>query len=719
MKLTFHGASGTRSHFALAFIATLCAGVSFAQDDSGQSSSCGLCPPASGWELDVSAGALAVFGDDLYRFGDYTGLDQDGLYASGNIFARYWGDDAEFFRLEGYRLGLDSQAIFAEGGKQGTYQWRASYQSIPRRLFDTTSSPYRASGNQELNLLSGWVRGTTTQSMTQLDSSLQQVKIGRDWDIYNLGAGFETSSRWDFDVNYRHQERDGNAISSGSFFFNAAMFAAPVDDTTDELELTAIYKADTWQVSAAYWGVLFDNNVSSLTWDNPYVAQTPGADSGQLARAPDNDSHQFKLAGSVALPARTMLTGHVSFGRMNQDDEFLPYTTNLQVMTGALPSSSADARVDTTNLKLRVTSSPTRKFTIEGEIRFLERDNRTPQQTFNYVVTDLLNSTDSATNIAYDYERNNYRLRGEYRFTSRTRLHLGYEHENFDRTGQERTETKTNGVWAKLRTRPTSQFNMDVKLYAEDRDGSTYNPNTNVPDPQNPLMRKYNMADRERVGVKANISAYPSDRLSLGLNAEYNDDEYEDSEIGLLDSEYSRLGLDGSYLFRGDASLYGSVYWEDIESTQANSQTFSTPDWTGTTEDRFFTGDLGIRFPEISDRWSADAQYTYTHSEGETTNNTNALVSSFPTLESTAHRFRLGINFRYSESLNLQIVYLYESFDSDDWALEDVEPATVSNLLALGADPWDYDAHVVFVGVHYTFDTRGQNGQRISNRVPY
>jgi MtrB/PioB family decaheme-associated outer membrane protein len=702
-------------------VAVLFAGVVTGQDVHEPIPGCSLCSPASGWEFDVTAGPVVVFGDDLFNFGDYTGLDQEGLYLSGGLFARYWGEDAQFFNFEGYRLGLDSRAIFVEGGKQGLYTARASYQGIPRRIFDTTATPYRQVDRQKLDLPNGWVRAPTTQGMTALGNSLQQVKIERDWKIYELGAGFTPTSRWDFDVNYRHQAREGNEISSGSFFFSATEFAAPVDDTTDELELSALYSGDTWQISASYWGVLFDNAVSSLTWDNPYTAQTPGTDSGQLARAPDNESHQLKLAGSAFLPGRTTLTGQISVGQMTQDDAFLPYTTNTQIATNALPSTSANAKVDTTNLALRVTSSPTRKFTVEGEYRANERDNRTPEQVFDYVVTDIFNAPNSATNVAYDYERSDFRLRGEYRITRRIRVHAGYDFEDHERAFQERQSTETQRFWGQIRARPIRQFDLDFKIYNEKRDGSAYTPITNVPEPQNPLMRKYNMADRERRGIKANITGYATDRINLGLSGEYNEDEYADSVIGLVDNDFDhlRLGLDGSYLFRQDITLYGALFQENIEASQANSQTFSLPDWKGTTEDSFLTGNLGLQFPNLVGRWGANAQYLFTQSEGETINNTNGLVSRFPTLESRMQQLRFGFDFRYSESLSLQLNYQYERFRSDDWALEGVGPATVPNLLALGANPVMYDAHVFFIGVRYVFDTRGQSGPRIDNRQPY
>jgi len=684
-----------------------------AQADDESAPACERCPAGSGWELDLSGGFAGVSGDDLFHFGDYTGLDDSGLYFAGDLFARYLDEDARFFRIEGYRLGLDSQAIFAEGGTQGHYEYRVSYQGIPRRFYDNTATPFRQSGDEALNLLSGWVRAPTTQGMTALGTSLAPVSIARDWAILQLGMAYEISSQWAFDVNYRQQKRDGQSLSSGAYFFDAAMFAAPVVDTTDEVEAVVEYSAETWHVSASYWGAFFDNGVSSLTFDNPYAAVSPGADSGQLARAPDNDSHQLRIAGSMILPARTTLVGHASIGRMEQGESFLPYTINSQIVAGLLPSPSADAEVETTSVGLRLTSSPMRKLTVEGDFRYNERDNRTPERVFNYVVTDLFNAADSATNIAYDYERSEFRLRGEYRVLSRTKLQAGYDYEEFELSGQERGTTDTDRLWLQLRTRAIPNLDVDVELYTEDRDGSVYTPINTVTAPQNPLMRKYNMADRERDGVKGTVSAFVTERINVGFNAEVNEDDYTDSLIGLQASEYSRFGLEASYAAASGMTVYGAFYEEDVESTLANSQSFAAPDWFSTTDDNFVTGNLGVTFPDIIDRLDFSAQFAITESEGDTAGNTNGLASAFPAFESSLQQFQLGLDYQYSDALSLQFKYFYENFDTDDWHLDGVQPATVPNLLSLGASPWDYTAHVVFVGVRYVLDTRGQSGPRL------
>ncbi|MGD8644693.1 MAG: MtrB/PioB family decaheme-associated outer membrane protein, partial [Chromatiales bacterium] len=384
MKSTM-GAAWTVS--VAASMALVASGSLLAADSADKA--CERCAPSNGWELDVTAGPGYVTGDNEFNFGNYTGLDDDGAYFMGDVFGRYWSESADYVRLEGYRLGRDSRAIFIEGGRQGLYEVRGFYQGIPVRQFDTTRTPYSGAGSDTLTLPPGWTRGAGTGGMTDLNGSLQDVTIKQDWDVYGAGISFTPTTRWAFDVDYRRQERNGKQVKAGSFFFNAAQLVSPTDYTTDEMDAAISYNAKAWQVRLAYYGSFFNNDHSSLTWDNAFASQAAGDDRGRLALAPDNESHQVSLGGSVLLPARTTLNGQISMGRMEQSEGLQGYTINPVVATGALPRDTAGARVETTNANLRVTSSPWRRFTVEGQFRYDERDNKTDENVYDYVVTDL------------------------------------------------------------------------------------------------------------------------------------------------------------------------------------------------------------------------------------------------------------------------------------------------------------------------------------------
>ena len=670
---------------------------------SGHDLACELCLSSAGWELDISAGPAYV-SDDSFRFGDYTGLEDKGFYLFGDVFARYWGENAEFVRLDAYRLGLDSRALFIEGGKQGLYKLRASYQGIPRRIYDTTSTPYRRNGSS-LQLPSGWVRAPSTQGMTQLDSSLQQVKIERDWDIYNAGIEFTPVNHWAFDLNFKHQERSGNTISSGAFFLDAVEFSSPVEDSTVEMDASIAYTEETWQASLSFTGSFFSNDNTNIDLDNPYSPQTPGADTGNLALAPDNDAQQITLAASMTLPARTMISGLISLGRMSQDEAFQPYTSNALIPTAALPRGSANAEVETSLINLRLVSSPFKKFTFQGKLQHKERDNKTPEDVFDYVVTDLFTSPTSVSNKAYDYKRTDLGLSGEYRLPVRSRVSAGYDYERSERSHQARDETNTNKLWTKFKTRAVDATDMSIELYVEDRGGSEYNV-SNANSSENPLMRQFNLANRKRNGMVANINSYANERLNVGFEVEFNNDDYDDTQIGLLKSQYQRFGFDASYLLNTDVSIFGSIYRENINSRQAGSQLFTNPDWLGETDDTFNNASVGILYPKIYGRLDATLEYSYAKSEGDINNNTSGLTSDFPELQSKFQQIKLGLTYPYNKSIIIGFYYMYEKFKADDWALEGVDASTVPNLLSLGANPYDYDVHVFYLSLRYVFDTR-------------
>jgi MtrB/PioB family decaheme-associated outer membrane protein len=670
-----------------------------AQDEVNADWTCRTCPDATGWDVDIDFGPAYV-NDDAFAFGNYTGLDEKGGYVLGNVLGSYRDDEANYFRFEGYSRGENSSALFLEGGKQSLYELRASYQAIPRRVFDTSVTPYLGNGTDTLTLPAGWVRAPTTQTMTSLAGAAAPVNIGWDWDIYGLGFDLSPGQRWRFGVDYTRREKKGQARSAASFRFSAAEFASPIDTTTDDLEVALRFAADKWQTSLTYFGSLFRNQNSSLTWDNAYTA-APGVDTGRLALPPDNESHQVSLAGSVLLPARTTLNGQLSAGRMTQNDDLLPYTSNSLMAPMPLPTASANGEVDTLNLNIRAVSSPWRGVSLEGELRYNDFDNKTPVNAYDYVVTDTLPAGTPAQSTAYDYERRDIKLRGEYRLKSGMKFHAGFDNQRFDRSDQDRDHTTTNRLWFRFRTRIGDDADLDVDVFTEDRDGSTYTASANPAATENPLMRKYNMADRERSGIKFRGSILGTERSDFGLEFEYSDDSYDNSAIGLTGSRAVRLGADYSYAFARAGSAYASFYNEQIKTEQRNSQSFSTPDWSAETNDKFTTATLGVAYPELLGPVGASFEYNWSNSIGEIENDTSGLPTAFPDLRSTRQNVRLGLNYPVNDSWSVGFDYFFEDLRTDDWSLDGVNPDTVSNLMALGADAWNYDVSVFYLSVRY------------------
>jgi len=75
----------------------------------------------------------------------------------------------------------------------------------------------------------------------------------------------------------------------------------------------------------------------------------------------------------------------------------------------------------------------------------------------------------------------------------------------------------------------------------------------------------------------------------------------------------------------------------------------------------------------------------------------------FPDLTTRLNSARLYANFVPRKKLTLRLSYWYESYRSDDWALDDVLPATIDNVLSLGQQSPDYDVNVIALSGRYEF----------------
>ena len=100
-------------------------------------------------------------------------------------------------------------------------------------------------------------------------------------------------------------------------------------------------------------------------------------------------------------------------------------------------------------------------------------------------------------------------------------------------------------------------------------------------------MRKFYMADRKRNKASAGLTAWVGRAWSLGLSADYSDDDYSNSEIGLTDGKDYSATLDASYNPMRGLTTHAFYTRQQIKSKQAGSQSFSEPDWLANTTDTF------------------------------------------------------------------------------------------------------------------------------------
>jgi MtrB/PioB family decaheme-associated outer membrane protein len=662
---------------------------------------CRYCPFEEGFSGEVEAGAGHVSGDS-FKFGEDNGLEEEGGFFIGNATARYRAEDATYLDLLFYDLGLDSRSLSVEGGRQGKYKLFLEYDEIPHYISDSAATPYRGTGSETLSLPAGWVDAGSTAGMSALAGSLRDVDLHTKRERLGVGVAFVPRSNWQTAVQYRHEEKEGKMATAGSFFFNAAQLVEPVDYVTDQVDASVSYSASNWQAKLAYYGSMFNNKDQSLLWQNAYTPLVAGADEGQLALPPDNQFHQIVLSGAYQLSQRTQASADLAVGRMEQDEDFLPATVNSSLAVAPLPRGSADAEVDTLTANFRVVSAVTDKLRLNGAFTYNDRDNDTPQSTYDWVTTDSFVAA-PRTNQPYSFTQSELTLSGDYRIDNSTKVSAGFDHDRHERTRQEVNTTRENTVWGKISKRARENVDLSVKFAHAERNNSPYKTAPDVDPPQNPLLRKYNLADRTRNSAEFHASVIPHERVNLGFAVDFARDDYSRSQLGLTDAQELGLNADASVLLTDQISLHLFVGRERIRSKQAGSQSGSVADWFARNDDTVTSAGIGVAHQLIEDKLDVGADYVSIRSTGKIDVDSGTPDPPFPDLKTDLDSLKLYANYRLREDMTLHAAYWYENYNSKDWHLDGVAPDTISNVLSFGADSPDYEIHVITLSLRYKF----------------
>jgi len=662
---------------------------------------CEYCPFEDGHRAEFEAGATNVDEDSAY-FGDATGYDEDGTYANLDGSGSY-ANDAYRLRWDAEDLGLDSRAVEFDGGRVGSYDFNLGYRELPRRRFFTTDSIFEQSADDSLSLPSGWVRSGTTGGMTALDSSLVASNIESDRSTFAAGASFLAADSWRISADFRRREHDGTMLSSGSGFNQASLLPMPFDYATDEVDLGIRYGGANGFVTLGWYLSDFDNQNTALTWEQPFAFDPLiGNDTFSRAQAPDNEFQQLSVqAGYSFTEQKTVVSFSAAIGEAEQDVSLLPYTITSSITTSPLPRASLDGSVDTTNFALAVTSRIVDKARIRLSYRYDERDNQTSQDLWNRVIVDTFATTELEANIPYSFERSSLSLSADYDLYDTVRLSGGYDRKDIDRDFQEVAEQTEDTGWGRLRWQPTPALELDVRGGASDRDVDRYDETVATALGQNPLLHKYNLAYRYREFGDVSLS-FSGEEISVTLDVLYADDDYTDSQLGITNGEELRIAADLNWAISETASAYLTAGLEDIESDQAGSEAFAAPDWTATHDDDFTTIGVGFRVRDIAEKF--DVQLDYMRSDGESeiiVDSDISGLSEFPELESVLDYLRFRLSYRQSERFELNLNLQYQRFEAEDWALEGVAPATIDDVLSLGALPYDDEVFMIGIGFRY------------------
>jgi MtrB/PioB family decaheme-associated outer membrane protein len=358
--------------------------------------------------------------------------------------------------------------------------------------------------------------------------------------------------------------------------------------------------------------------------------------------------------------------------------------------------------------------------------RWNERDNDSPIDTYSRVLADSggQDPDDARVNRPYSFEQHKVNTDVSFRVYKRTKLTLMYEWNQMTRNLQEVHENNEYSVGGKLVSRPNQYVNLGARFERSFRDGSGYdcvkpflvgrpwgtvaNPTCQADAEMNsPQLRKYYMADRRRSDAHTWLTITPLNELSVGSHLKIIDDDYYNTTFGVTEYRLLSTGVDLSYAIT-DALNFNAFYNHDKTKRKMDSASFGT-NWSSKDKDTTNTVGAGIDFDVLPERLSIGFEYLFAKSTGrvDTFSGTGGtILPPFSNNKTKLHDVSVRGNLQITRNLSMRVGYLFEKFDSQDWAIDSMCPACLSSgneVVASGARPPKYDAHVVSLSMIYRF----------------
>jgi MtrB/PioB family decaheme-associated outer membrane protein len=674
------------------------ADTSTAPDTSGWK--CEQCPFLQGYSATVEAGADYANGANASS-GRYTGIDHNGAYADAAARGKWRASGGNYGNYDLQRLGLPSRDGTVEVGQEGVFDVRLGYDGQPNRIYDTTQTPYRSSAPGQLSLPGNWVTGNTTASMSQLESSLAPVKIESDRRTVSLLGEFLAAKDWKVYADVSHQEKHGTGLTSGSFLTDATQLPQPIDYVTNNIETGARWMGSLGSFKLAYSGSWFQDNMDSLTWQNPFLPVVPDATQGQLALPPGNHLQQVLSDGEVRLPifTATTLTYTASFGKLTQDQSFLPLSTLPG--TATLAESSLNGDVHVSHYGLTLSSRPLTRLYLRGKASYDGRDDHTVPLTIPYIVTDTFPGGTYVT-PRYGEDRTRFDGTADYRLFRWLRIGVGGEalHVHYS-PGQVVTSTDNNRGWGQVTVTPLTSLTLTAKAGNARRKTGVFNTSA-LPLDENPLLRAFDYAARDQNFFSLNGSWAATATLTWGLDGSWTDDAYRLSGLGLQSARDRRVSTTLTWVPTEKLSLYAEASYQRLAALQSGQSVIQAPLWQVLDGEYYTTTGAGGRW-QIRERWDLSLDYIRAATRGDTNIESGGLATFEPFPENRTRLDSASINstYRWSKALKLRFRFAHERYDSSDWALGNVEPGTIANVLSLGAQPFRHDANVYTITAIY------------------
>src|SRR5574341_76979 len=654
-------------------------------------------------------------------------------------FRLFKPDESYSSEFTGSKWGQQDQEFSLRTGRLGLWEFGFDWDQTPH-LFSTNARMLATeSARGVFTLPAPRPAGAAYNTAPGLD------EIGTRWDTARVLFRLTPAPDLELKAQYTRIHKDGDRPLAVPFGFSFIEVLEPIEQTIHEARLGGAIAREQWQLQFGYTFSLFQNNLRSVTTDNPSAAadaafvasatggsSTPG--SGRLSLPPDNMAHTLSLAGGANLPWwRTRVTSNVSYSLQIQNDDFLPHTRNPNIVANAgpdltLPQSDLNGQIHVFLFNVNATSRPLTPLTLSAKYRLYSYIDASDTIIFPALVeTDTTLNRQAHLAGRWSYTRHNADLDGRWRILQPLALTLGTGWERWGRSDHREVPESdeifgkaaldlTPWDWLLVRAKYTPSFRRinqyNTRAHAEhttvEEDASASLQG------QSFELRKFDEGERDRQRVDLLVQLMPTDSLTVTPTVGWRYDDYIRSSLGLQQATTWSAGTDLNWTPVERFSIFGGYTHESIFQKQRSRYrpvvtavtaqcpvppcTFDFADfeWISDNTDTVDTYHLGVKvslIPKVLD-WSLTGNYSNALGRIETRNlvrpasgtaaqNSSATAKRMPAFEDTLWRLETGRKYHFWKNWTAGIAYIFESFEKNDWRTEHLDPFMPS--VGLGA----------------------------------
>ena len=705
-----------------------------------QQSSPGVNAPTDN-NVRLGAGLLSGNQYDRTIFGQYNGLRDNDLNLLLDFDYMHFDENGMGSIIRGRNLGLDNREASFTTKKLGDWRLSLDYSELVHHEIRTINTAEGGYGTIKPQIFALPAAGTGSN----VDLSVQRKGLGISGDKW-------VASNLQFEVNFKTEEKTGarlwgrgydcaatvctNTQNATNTKWATLLIPEPIDAQTKQIDARLNWTSGKLVLSGGYYGSFYTNHNGSVNPTVPnqligpggnLVTLNPAAAGGTslqgvlqspLALPPDNQAHQFYVAGNYAFTQTTHSTFKAAYTHASQDEDFSAQGLN----SAPVGRTNLNGSFDTLLLQGGVTSRPIGKLGLNANLRYEDRKDNTPIDYYNKEGAVMF------TNGENSLKKLNAKVEATHPLPLATRGTVGIDYETLDRgtftptvvlagITAIRQKNEELGYYAELRRTMAESVTGSLRYRRSTRDGNSWLKPNPAPGGVTPTsdaaiyattgIFPYSMTNRQRDEIKATTEWMPVDRFSIQFVAQGTRDAYN------APNENRGLTEGGSRLFSLDAAYQITENWKASAFASAGD-TFtvntSSTAYIGDVKDHNIMYGIGLA-GNLSGRTRVGASASLlkdkTHyglgaPSGASANNVAQDAIGLPDVQFRELRLAAYMNFALAKNSDVRLDVMRVNSFLDEWAWQGIGvPYFYSDNTTVGLV--NRDQHVTFLGASYIY----------------